>query len=73
MAHVNIPKYIPLHQYCDEEALNALLQFGWLVHDPQSDLKERLELELTIEQRKAIKEIAVVAQEALDRLEEQKK
>jgi len=71
MAHVSIPKYIPLHQYFDEEALTALHQVGWLIES--SELKEALELELTIEQRRALRELAVLAQEALERLEEQRK
>jgi len=70
MPHVNLPKYIPLHMYLDEEALTALHQVGWLVHDEQSELKPKLEYELTIEQRKALKELAVLAQEALDKLKE---
>lgn len=72
MAHISIPKYVPLHTYFDEEALTALQQVGWLIHSEESELRSSLEEALTVEQRKALRELAVIAQEALTLLEGRK-
>lgn len=71
--HVNLPGFVPLHKYLSPAALEALNGVCWLAISEKSDLSEAIQDRLAPEGRdqyvEALREVTVLAQEALKKIE----
>ena len=67
--HVKLPGFVPLNKYMNQYALGAIETLAWLTLDPESPLVDEIQERFPEEDRDrylvALKEIGVLAQEAL--------
>jgi len=73
--HVKLPGWVPIHKYMSKAMLGGIKTLAWLATDKESELAEAIQDYFPDEHRvlfvEALREIGVLAQEALKRQPEE--